>query len=375
MGRSPPKALPLEGGGSGGAAADAAIAHLATTPSAPDVDEPANTTLPGPSSVGAEGRTSAGWIREALEAVRSGETLAMATVVGARGSTPREAGARMLVWPDRFSGTIGGGALEKQALDQARRLLAQDVRRHALQDYPLGPLLRQCCGGHVRLLLERLDGESLAWLTPAAAARGPFALTARFAGGRMSRSLDGPGPHGSDGPTTPIMEVRCLSETIRPALPRVVIFGAGHVGQAVARAFAPLPFHLDWLASREDLRPEASGTRAEIFPEDELVEAVEAAPAGTLVAIFTHSHDLDYRLTLAALRRDDLAYVGLIGSRTKRARFDRRLRDDGVTEAELARLTCPIGIADLKSKEPAVIAIALAAQLLKLTEAAGDADA
>jgi xanthine dehydrogenase accessory factor len=313
------------------------------------------------------------WLTQAVEAARRGEALAMVTVVGARGSTPRELGARMLVWPDRFTGTIGGGSLERQGLDQARRLLTQTTRRHALQDYPLGPLLGQCCGGHVRLLVERVDAQSLDWLEPAAAARAPFALTAKFEAGAMRRMVGGPGPHGSDSPRTPIPEVRCLSETIRPALPRLVIFGAGHVGQAVARAFAPLPFHLDWLASREDLRPEsleieASGTRATILTENELHAAVEAAPAGTLVAIFTHSHDLDYRLARAALGRPDLGYVGLIGSRTKRVRFERRLRDDGLGDGDLARLTCPIGIAELKSKEPAVIAVALAAQLLKLTE-------
>ena len=310
------------------------------------------------------------WIEEALASARHGEALAMVTVVGAQGSTPREAGARMLVWEDRFTGTIGGGSLERQGLDQARRLLSQATRRHALQDYPLGPLLGQCCGGHVRLLVERVDAESLDWLEPAAAARTPFALTAKFEAGRMRRMVGGPGPHGSDGPRTPLPEVRCLSETIRPALPRLAIFGAGHVGQAVARAFAPLPFHLDWLASREDLRPEAGGTRATILSEDELEEAVAAAPAGTMVAVFTHSHDLDYRLTLAALSRADLGYVGLIGSRTKRARFERRLRDDGLGDADLARLTCPIGVAELKSKEPAVIAVALAAQLLRLAEEA-----
>ena len=308
------------------------------------------------------------WIAEALASARRGEALAMVTVVGAQGSTPREAGARMLVWEDRFTGTIGGGSLERQGLDQARRLLSQATRRHALQDYPLGPLLGQCCGGHVRLLVERVDAESLDWLEPAAAARTAFALTAKFEAGRMRRMVGGPGPHGSDGPRTPLPEVRCLSETIRPALPRLVIFGAGHVGQAVARAFAPLPFHLDWLASREDLRPEAGGTRATILSEDELEEAVAAAPAGTMVAVFTHSHDLDYRLTLAALSRADLGYVGLIGSRTKRARFERRLRDDGLGDADLARLTCPLGVPNLKSKDPAVIAIGLAAQLLELTQ-------
>src|SRR5204863_5702872 len=122
------------------------------------------------------GAMTSAWISEALASARRGEALAMVTVVGARGSTPREAGARMLVWADRFSGTIGGGSLERQGLEQARRLLAQDAGRHALQDYPLGPLLGQCCGGHVRLLVERVDAASLDWLEPAAAARTSFAL-------------------------------------------------------------------------------------------------------------------------------------------------------------------------------------------------------
>jgi xanthine dehydrogenase accessory factor len=312
------------------------------------------------------------WIAEALAAVRRGERLAMATVVGAQGSTPREIGARMLVWPDRFTGTVGGGSLERQALDQARRLLTQTGRRHALQDYPLGPLLGQCCGGHVRLLVEALDADSQAWLAAAAGQAQPFRLQADFKAGEMQRSVAAAGPPGdaspSDGPRTPIPEVRRLSELMLPARPKLVIFGAGHVGQAVARAFAPLPFDLEWLASREDLRPEAGGTHAEILDEDDLVACIEAAPPGALFAIFTHSHDLDYRLTQAILARGDFGYLGLIGSRTKRARFESRLRADGVTDAELARLTCPIGIPTLKSKAPAVIAVALAAELLALTE-------
>lgn len=311
----------------------------------------------------------ASWISEALHAVRSGEPLAMVTVVGAQGSTPREMGARMLVRADSFTGTIGGGSLERQGLDQARRMLVQGERAFALQDYPLGPLLGQCCGGHVRLLVERLDKSSLAWLEAAdreRAAGRPFGLETTF-GPIIHRSVVSPGGQG-DGPRTPIAQVRTLQETIRPALPRLAIFGAGHVGQAVARAFAPLPFQLDWLASREDLRPEAGGTAATIMSEDELVGCVEAAPDGTLYAIFTHSHDLDYRLTRAVMARGDFGYLGLIGSRTKRARFEGRLREAGVTEVELARLTCPIGIPTLKSKAPAVIAVALAAELLALTE-------
>ena len=313
------------------------------------------------------------WIGQALAAVRRGEALAMATVVGAQGSTPREIGARMLVWPDRFTGTIGGGSLERQALDQARKLLAQEVRGHALQDYPLGPLLGQCCGGRVRLLVERLDAGSLAWLGDAAQACGagePFRLQAEIDDAGLRRSVQPAAAEdpADNSPRIPIPEVRRLSELMQPARPKLVIFGAGHIGRAVARAFAPLPFDLVWLASREDLRPEAGGTRAEVLSEDELEACIEATPPGALLAIFTHSHDLDYRLTRAALARGDFGYLGLIGSRTKRMRFERRLRDDGVTDADLARLTCPIGIASLKSKAPAVIAVALAAELLQLTE-------
>nr|MEA2797840.1 xanthine dehydrogenase accessory factor [Phenylobacterium sp.] len=313
------------------------------------------------------------WIGQALAAVTRGEALAMATVVGAQGSTPREIGARMLVWPDRFTGTIGGGSLERQALDQARKLLAQDARRHALQDYPLGPLLGQCCGGRVRLLVERIDAESLPWLADAARACGagePFRLQADIEDAGLQRSVQpaaGEDP-ADNSPRIPIPEVRRLSELMRPARPRLVIFGAGHIGQAVARAFAPLPFELEWLASREDLRPEAGGTHATIMAEDELEACVQSAPAGTLFAIFTHSHDLDYRLTRAVLARGDFRYLGLIGSATKRVRFERRLRDDGMTDADLARLVCPIGIPSLKSKAPAVIAVGLAAELLQLTE-------
>ena len=309
------------------------------------------------------------WIAQARAAVKAGERLAMVTVVGAQGSTPRETGARMLVWDDHFTGTIGGGALERQALEQARRLIGQDVRRHALQDYPLGPLLGQCCGGKVRLLVERLDGASRPWLDDAvrACAGGePFRLQAEFEDGGLQRSVAAAGDAPSDSPRTPVPQVKRLSELMQPATPKLVIFGAGHIGQAVARAFAPLPFDLEWLASREDLRPEAGGTRADVMSEDDLEACIEAATPGALFVIFTHSHDLDYRLTRAVLKRADFGYLGLIGSRTKRARFEGRLRDDGF--AELSRLTCPIGISSLKSKAPAVIAVSLAAELLQLTQ-------
>jgi xanthine dehydrogenase accessory factor len=320
------------------------------------------------------------WAAHALTAVNRGETLAMVTVVAAEGSTPREAGARMLVGAAHQSGTIGGGNLEYQAMQQARRML-ETPRGWALQDYPLGPLLQQCCGGHVRLLLERLDAGSRPWLEAAAlaeAAGHAYALEARVCGTRLTRSLfaeetQWPGSLAA----APIRMVDASGETLtgrRPGLsegdalieridarrPRLVLFGAGHVGQAIARLFAALPFRLDWY----DSRPEAAGQGVSVLEEARLVKVASAAAPGDYVLILTHNHDLDYQLTRAALGAD-FAYCGLIGSATKKARFLRRLTEDGVAAD---RLTCPIGIPGLKSKAPEVIAVAVAAQLLQMVE-------
>jgi xanthine dehydrogenase accessory factor len=318
------------------------------------------------------------WAAEALQAVEGGEPIALVTVIAAEGSTPREAGARMLVGPDRLSGTIGGGNLEWRAMDQARRMLDAG-RGWAVQDYPLGPFLQQCCGGHVRLLLERLDGDSAAWLKAVDAALGAgraIGLEARFGPDRLDRALlreetqwpgalDAPVLVGRDGRPLPGKRPRpaegdALIERIEPRTAVVTMFGAGHVGQAIARVLAPLPFRLEWFDSRE----EAAGPGVAVHEEGRLAEA--SAAADGFVLILTHNHELDYRLTRAALGGG--AWCGLIGSKTKRARFTSRLRADGVAEAAIARLVCPIGIASLKSKAPEVIAVSVAAQLLELVE-------
>ncbi len=161
-----------------------------------------------------------------------------------------------------------------------------------------------------------------------------------------------------------LSEGDALIEEIDARRPRLLMFGAGHVGQAIARAFAPLPFHLDWHDSRE----EAAGPGVAVHDEARLIEIASAVADADHVLILTHNHDLDYQLTRAALTAGGARYTGLIGSDTKRARFLRRLREDGVPEAAIARLTCPIGLPGLKSKAPEVIAVAVAAQLLQLTE-------
>lgn len=316
------------------------------------------------------------WATRALQTLTAGEPLALVTVVAAEGSTPREAGTRMLVTPAGQSGTIGGGHLEYRATEQARRLLSQTDRDWAMQDYPLGPFLQQCCGGHVRLLLERLGADDRAWLEPAAraeAAGQPYALKAEVCGARLNRAffadetqwvgavslIDAAGaPLPGRRPT--LSEGDALVERIDAARPRVLLFGAGHVGQAIARAFAPLPFRLDWL----DSRPEAAAPGVAIQDEARLIELAAQAGPDDLVLILTHNHDLDYQLTRAALGAAP-AYVGLIGSETKKTRFLRRLTDEGVDHGHL---TCPIGIPGLKSKAPEVIAVSVAAQLLQLSE-------
>lgn len=327
------------------------------------------------------------WAVRALTAVQRGEALAMVTVVAAEGSTPRETGARMLVGEQGQSGTIGGGALEFRATDQARRMLASE-RSWALQDYPLGPFLQQCCGGHVRLLLERLDGGSADWLGEAArleTAGERYQLEASVRGDHLHRSIihaergglakvdQWPGSLirliGSDGQPLPgrrpkLGDGDALIENVDARRARLLMFGAGHVGQAIARVFAPLPFSLDWYDSRDD----AAAPGVAVHDETRLVQIAGDIVGDDFVLILTHNHDLDYQLTRAALTAGTFRYCGLIGSDTKRARFLRRLREDGVPEDAIARLTSPIGLPGLKSKAPEVIAVAVAAQLLQMIE-------
>jgi len=223
-----------------------------------------------------------------------------------------------------------------------------------VQDYPLGPLLGQCCGGRVRLLVEHVDPAGADWIGR------DGLLETRFAVDRLERRpiegkipvdtvpARGPKPEPGD-----VLVERLGVE----ALP-VLLFGAGHVGRAVARAVEGLPVRLGWFDSRAD----ADAPGVTVVDEARIADCIAEAPAGSAILIMTHDHGLDYRLTVAALT-SPARFVGLIGSRTKRARFLSRLQKDGV---DAARLTCPVGVAGITGKEPAVIAVSVAAQLLQL---------
>ncbi|GAM96798.1 xdhC protein [alpha proteobacterium U9-1i] len=259
------------------------------------------------------------WADAALERVLRGDAVALITLTEVHGSAPREAGARMLVWAEGQAGTIGGGNLEFTLVCEARSLLATEARDVSERDYPLGPILGQCCGGRVRARVERLSIENATALARSAAD-----------------------------------EAR--------ARPELFLFGAGHVGAAIAYAVSPLPFALRWC----DTRPEFAEVAHHVTDPCALVR--EARPAAFYL-IVTHNHDLDYEITRAALTRRDAAYCGLIGSKSKRVRFERQLRADGLG-GELRKLTCPIGGAiGLKDKAPAVIAASVVAEMLLVLEA------
>ncbi len=290
-------------------------------------------------------------------------------VVGLKGSGPREVGAQMLVTEAGLSGTIGGGELEHSATRKARELLASG--KAGLLVFALGPELNQCCGGAVTLAFEPFASADRAWLGKLAAAAGgpePVFRTLRFeTAGALSRhwSAGGEGPDYSAAVTGSAAEIR---ERVNPAIQALWLFGAGHVGRAVASAVAPLGFAVTWIDGRAGHFPDAipAGVRTLALAMPEL--AVDEAPENGMFLVMTHSHPLDEAICEAVLRRQDFAYLGLIGSRTKRARFQKRLKGKDILPEQLARLTCPIGLPEITSKEPASIAASVAADLLMRRE-------
>ena len=243
-------------------------------------------------------------------------------VVEARGSVPRGAGTRMLVSAHEAAGTIGGGHLELKAITAARAMLDRGDRSAHEQHFALGPSLGQCCGGAVTLGFSPLDADALE--------RWPAA----------------------------------------DALFYLQLHGAGHVGRAIATLLAALDCRVDWFDERDEEFPAATtlGSPWPAHIRRASVDAVEAevrhAPAGAFYLVLTHEHALDLRITEAILRRGDFAFCGLIGSKTKRAKFVRRFAERGIPPATIARLTCPIGLPGIAGKQPEVIAAAVVAQLL-----------
>jgi xanthine dehydrogenase accessory factor len=287
-----------------------------------------------------------------------------------KGSAPREAGATMLVTETAIVDTIGGGEMERTAIQKARELLHNGGA--AFLRLSLGPDLNQCCGGSVTIAFEPFAPADLAWLRKLIrGAEEPMPVTRTLsidASGNFRRDWSaesGEAPDYAVAIEGARLEIR---ERINPPRQALWLFGAGHVGRRVAPALQPLGFALTWVDGRAAQFPEPplAGVRQLALAMPEL--AVDEAPPDTVFLVMTHSHPLDEAICEAILRRGDFAYLGLIGSATKRARFVKRLGEAGIPVGDLKQLVCPIGLPGIESKEPAAIAASVAADLLMRRE-------
>ena len=259
----------------------------------------------------------------------------LVSVERVQGSGPREVGAWMAVFPHTLVNTIGGGHLEFQAIHEGRALLQRPVSERTSHTsthednalttrYALGPALGQCCGGVVHLKFERITAAD-----------------------------------------SPALKQRLLANSQPLAL-----FGGGHVGRALVNVLSTLPYNVQWVDSRDEIFPTQLPPNVVCEHSDPVHAAVADLPRGASVLIMSFSHAEDLDVVAACLKRQrvqgDLKFVGLIGSKTKWATFQHRLEAKGFTADELAFVTCPIGVSGVTGKEPEVIAVSVAAQLLQL---------
>ena len=309
------------------------------------------------------------------KALRGERRCALVSIVDAKGSAPREAGARMVVLQDgSFAGTIGGGTLEWRAIERARAALAKGTVGWVappvdLSRMSLGPDLGQCCGGSVRILMEVFTPDRSAEVQALADAEkaGFFATEGRIGERSVERTVltrDLPGGEdsllGADGR---------LLERFGAHKQVLALIGAGHVGRALILALAPLDFSVVWIDPRKDEFPSIVPGDVRVVVSAAPAGELDAVPDGAFVLVMSHSHALDFDVVLAALRARRFGYVGLIGSATKKARFISRMRQAGLEDGDIARLVCPIGIDGIQSKVPAAIAASVVADLLRRRDA------
>lgn len=311
---------------------------------------------------------AADWVAPLAARLAAGEDVVLVTVAAIQGSAPRDAGTTMLVGASDTELTIGGGHLEWQATAHADRLLAGGGRPQVVR-YALGAGLGQCCGGVVWLAYEKIPAnEAAVWAQRSAALAGGARLQRRLAAGDSASTWQ----TGAAACATALLggpeDWHFVHDIAGNAFP-VWIFGAGHVGRTLVRQLQPLGAAITWIDTRDDAFAGFDTAGLDLRTTDLPESEVAQAPAGTFFVVMTHSHALDFSLCEAIFRRRDFAYFGLIGSRSKRAGFERRLVDRGLARERLGELTCPIGIPGIVGKEPAAIALAVAAELLSLHHA------
>jgi xanthine dehydrogenase accessory factor len=247
------------------------------------------------------------WLRALVDLTERGVPHVLITQAEALGSTPRAIGTKMVVTQDHLFGTIGGGQLEFQACQKARIMLSEGYQESKIDRTLLGPDRQQCCGGAVILLFEPFFPPSLS----------------------------------------------------------LVLFGAGHVAKALVHVLAEIPMALLWIEERLAMFPDSKPPNSKCIQTESPLSIVQEIPPQSQVLVMTHSHDRDFELIVALLKRNDLKSIGLIGSKTKWARFKSRLKKLGFTPDQFNQIKCPIGIEGISGKRPAEIAISVAAEILK----------
>jgi xanthine dehydrogenase accessory factor len=324
------------------------------------------------------------WLDHAIALLAADKPCVLITVVTTEGSTPREAGSKMLIHGKGQHDSIGGGHLEFKAVERAQAMLAAPSSLIERLSFALGPGLGQCCGGRVELILERLDAGSLTWLRGWREAPDDLVLATNLADGAKTVIE----PHGGtpDSARAAARDLIDAQESVRLVegpdgqacyvLERMkssgqdlYLFGAGHVGRALVHILAALPYRIRWFDARAEMFPADLPANAVAEISADPRHDVASAPPGTLFLVMTHNHAPDFEICDQVLRRSDFAFLGLIGSATKRATFVRRLALRGHTEAAIRRLICPIGLPSIGGKAPAVVAISVAGQLLSLSQA------
>jgi xanthine dehydrogenase accessory factor len=254
------------------------------------------------------------WFDALHQCQQQGKSYVLVTLLATAGSTPRDGGTKMLVCDDSAFDTIGGGHLEFEVIKQARSLLVQKSTTQKIEHYPLSSKLGQCCGGATNVLFEVFTQHSQ----------------------------------------------------------HIAIYGAGHVSKALVPILAQLPLQISWIDNRQDMlesiAQQTQPSNVKLVFSEHPADTIATLPNNSWVMIMTHNHQLDFDIVVAALSRQDMAFVGMIGSDTKARRFRTRLEHKDVQEADIQRLISPVGLLDIPGKRPIEVAVSMAAQLMQLLE-------
>ena len=302
------------------------------------------------------------WPLSLLAYLEAGQSATLVMIANVRGSSPRDKGAFMIVSHDSFIGTIGGGALEYQALQIARAMMtnsADNPFQRQWRDIALGPNLGQCCGGHVTLLFECYAPSMTAEIKSLSQARGNILHDA--SSDEMPQITD-------EAPHQYQANPRRYNSAVTDASDNLYIYGAGHVGRALIEVTGGLGLRRVWVDDDKARFPEAIAADVEAVVAKDMGIIAQHAPPNSYHIILTYSHQIDEEIVKNLLVRGAFLQLGLIGSLTKAARFKSRFQKEGLSDEMIERMICPIGLADITSKKPAHVALSIAGQIASWCE-------